>query len=147
VMERCGVSPQSLLSLPHHFFAGLIAVDAQSFFVIKMILYPLLETRGGQFTCGVAGAVMKRDEGANGMRIEGASERRAGHYGISLIASKSPARRLVRAAISPLRSAPRRAARYTAAHVYNRAARASRLFDRFNYTRKMERERERDASA
>jgi len=64
---------------------------------------------------------MKRDEGANGM-----SERRegehAGHYGISLIASKSPARRLVRAAISPLRSAPRRGARYTAAHVYNRAA-------------------------
>lgn len=53
-------SSSSSFSAPHcasrHFFVGLIAVvDARSFFVIKMILYPLLETRGGQFTCGREG--------------------------------------------------------------------------------------------
>jgi hypothetical protein len=90
-----------------------------------MILYPLLETRGGQFTCGVAGAVMKRDEAANGMserRGSGEGARGTLRYFVDCLeiarASSRPRGNLA----APLRAAPRRAS-YGSPYVYNRAAR------------------------
>lgn len=71
------------------------------------------------------GSERRNEEGGRRSR-EGGTNGAGGHYGISLIAVESPARRLIRSRVGAI--AARRRQRI------NRS-RGSRLFDRFNYTR------------
>jgi len=110
--RRCDVSDTSSIPSPPRFFRRINCCRDATFSSLKWY-YTCSWKRGGQFTCGVADAIMKREEGRQG-KMEG-----TGHYGISLIASN----RLIRAQFCGA----------VDGGTYSRAE--SRLFDRFNYTR------------